>query len=195
MTVPELEELLEWMSPASASRVNPHLMRGLEAVNAKRPELLIEVWEAMTSNEGTVPSFKFLLETISGSTQKEKAENLLIGGPWLNLHVAALPLISRFKFLEPSLVDLAVSSIAINALQRLEIAEPTGNQMKSATVCTIIAYDTEKKPTLADIDYIAANLDEVEPLIPELKKRKSFDRETIEMILDFKVTALREGEL
>lgn len=47
----------------------------------------------------------------------------------------------------------------------------------------------------ADAKYIAAHLDQVIGLLPELRSRKAHDRGTIEMLLNADVQVLRDGEL
>lgn len=46
-----------------------------------------------------------------------------------------------------------------------------------------------------DADFIAERLDEVEALLPEFRARKAWTRESMEVLLNSPVRALREGEL
>jgi hypothetical protein len=170
-------------------------MKGIEEVNSRHPEWLIEVKDAISSGEAKNSDFGWLLKTISGTTVSSKEDNFKAVGCWLQVLLKTLPLVSRLRISDPTLNTLSTSASTFRTVKSAGIMEPTVDQMNAAVLYSMILVNEEDQATATEIEYLSERLSELELLLPELRKRRTIDHRVIDMLLSSQTQPLREGEL
>lgn len=202
------QSLRESMSFGTRSNIEP----SVETIARYDPELLDRITEAVKTNpefEGEFWSEMFGNRHIVSDASPKRLEEML---EKCRAAFAVNPLVKRIAESGGNLSSDVHSAMQIgdvvNSITRGKVHE---NFDETIGAVTMIAYvkqlhmDASWSATdggyvsytdiLEEAKYIASRADEVEAILPELLKRKAFDRTTIDALLDAPVRVLMEGAL
>lgn len=126
---------------------------------------------------------------------------------WLKVHLQATAFLSRVM-LGDSVVETNAPYLSYTATKFLEVAKVKDPTTDESVAATVIAYVVEQSqdrygnPTAIEevwitqsIAYVAAHVLEIEPIVPELRMRKTCDQGVIIALLNEATIPMRSGAL
>lgn len=179
----------------------------LEGVNSKDPILLSAVRDILQCEARPANELRNIFRNSARGYNDNSSRTIDRTRSWLTTYLVSVPLISRLELSDPTCrFDVAQGAyIANEFVQHATIKNPTDDEVNAAMIAAYIIGQHRaglvQPPFIGEssmkesIEYISLNLSEVEMLIPELKKRCAFDKETIEILLSTNASSLMSGEL
>lgn len=195
-------------SPSSTQRVKRLLWNNVATIGSYLPEMIPAMKEATQRYESSARLLGDLMTRNGGfHTNGGEIENET---KQLRIALAIIPALADIE----SQLGRDVFSTAIEGIRLVETvgdaidAQGTGEINQDHTVAlamiSFIRGDTDPfndnyKLSISevsdDLDFIANNLEEVQPLVPELNRRMAYDKETIESLMSMPSKSLSSGML
>lgn len=208
---PQIMELCGLLQPTAHYDSHSLLATNLKSIADKDPELLQRITSAARASaaEGDYWESTLRMTDMTRGTPEDRERKI----DRFRISLDINPLLNRIS---NSGGDVSMNGKASHQFRRVigtlmiesNISDPPAELTQAVTMITYIkslhtdaswsepdgGYTTYKMIE-KDAAYIADHLDQVEGLLPELRIRKSYDRATIEMLMNSETQALREGEL